>query len=143
MTINSKPEKLRRGTVQHIEAELYDYHYTVKIIKERREEILHDSPSEELVGGRSNIPSDPTGSAVSQLMADKQLQELERIAAAVEHIYNMCDCDRKKLVRLKYWTKPQTRSWEGIAQELKVSRATAFRWRDEIVQAIGEVLGWR
>lgn len=141
--MTAKPEKLRRGTVQHIEAELYDYHDTLKRIKNRRDAILHDSPSEELVGGRSNLPSDPTGSVVSQMMADKQLQELERIASAVEHVYNICDDDRKKLIRLKYWTKPQTRSWEGIAQELKVSRATSFRWRDEIVQAIGEVLGWR
>lgn len=143
MTINSKPEKLRRGTVQHIEAELYDYHDTLKRIKERRDELLYDSPSEELVGGRSNLPSDPTGSVVSQLMADKQLQELERIAAAVEYVYNMCDEQRRKLIRLKYWTRPQTRSWEGIAQEIPTSRATAFRWRDEIIQAIGEVLGWR
>ncbi len=134
--------KLRTGTVKHIEAELFDYQDTLKRIRQRRDELLSGS-SEELVGGRSNLPSDPTGSVVSRLMADRQLQELERIASAVEHVYNICDDDRKKLIRLKYWTKPQLKSWEGIAQEIPTSRATAFRWRDEITQAVGEVLGWR
>ena len=134
--------KLRNGTVKHIEAELFDYQDTLKRIRQRRDELLTGS-SDELVGGRSNLPSDPTGSIVSQLMADKQLQELERIASAVEHVYNICDDDRKKLIRLKYWTKPQLKSWEGIALEISIGRATAFRWRDEIIQAIGEVLGWR
>lgn len=134
--------KLRNGTVKHIEAELFDYHDTLKRIQQRRDELL-SGPSEELVGGRSNLPSDPTGSIVSRLIADKQLQEYERIASAVEHIYNICDDDRKKLIRLKYWTKPQLKSWDGIAQEVNISRATAFRWRDEIIQAVGEVLGWR
>lgn len=134
--------KLRNGTVKHIEAELFDYQDTLKRIRQRREELLTGS-SEELVGGRSNLPSDPTGSIVTRLMADKQLQELERIASAVEHVYNICDDDRKELIRLKYWTKPQLKSWEGIALEISISRATAFRWRDEIIQAVGEVLGWR
>lgn len=134
--------KLRIGTVKHIEAELFDYQDTLKRIHQRREELLTGS-SEESVGGRSNLPSDPTGNIVTRLMADKQLQELERITHAVEHVYNICDDDRKKLIRLKYWTKPQLKSWEGIAQDISISRATAFRWRDEIIQAIGEVLGWR
>lgn len=134
--------KLRTGTVKHIEAELFDYHDTLKRIKQRREELLTGT-GEELVGGKSNLPSDPTGSVVSRLIADKQLQEYERIASTVEHVYNLCDDDRKKLIRLKYWTKPQLKSWEGIAQEISISRATAFRWRDEIIQAVGEILGWR
>ncbi len=134
--------KLRAGTVKHIEAELYDYLDTTRRIQLRREELMN-APSEELVGGKSNLPSDPTGGIVSRLVADKRLQELERTAHAVERVYNVCDDERKELIRLKYWTKPQTRSWEGIAQKLDISRRQAFRWRDEIVQAVAEELGWR
>ncbi|MGN7409954.1 transcriptional regulator [Sporosarcina sp. SAFN-010] len=134
--------KLRVGTVKHIEAEFFDYYETLKRIQQRREELLAGS-NEELVGGKSNLPSDPTGSVVSRMIADKQLEEYERITSAIEHVYNLCDDNRKKLIRLKYWTKPQLKSWEGIAQEISISRATAFRWRDEIIQAVGELLGWR
>lgn len=134
--------KLRAATIKHIEADLYDYLDTTKRIQVRRQELMNPSV-EELVGGKSNLPSDPTGGIVSRLVADKRLQELERTAHAVERVYNACDDGRKELIRLKYWTKPQTRSWEGIAQKLNISRRQAFRWRDEIVQAVAEELGWR
>ena len=134
--------KLRRGTFRHIESELYDYQQTLKRIKERRDELMSDPAREEGMPSSPSAPSSPTERYATRLTMDRQLKELERVAAAVEHVYNMCDDDRKKLIRLKYWTKPQTLNWEGIAQQIPTSRATAFRWRDEIIQAIGEQLGW-
>ena len=50
-------------------------------------------------------------------MADRRLQEYERIAKAVEHVYNLCDDDRKKLIRLKYW-KPQLKSFKLLGKSL-------------------------
>lgn len=142
MGVKEMKIKVRSGAFKHIEAELFGYDDTVREIKRRREELM-SKPTEELVGGKSNLPGDPTGRLATRLAEDKRLEELERIAYAIEHIYNMVDCDYKKLIRLRYWTRPQTKTWEGIAQELLISRATAFRRRDEIVQAVGEVLGWR
>lgn len=136
--------KLRTGTIKHIEAELFDYNDTLKRIQTRRQEIMAGTSDDENTGGgKSNIPSRPTEQLASRLVSDLQLQELERIAGAIEHVYNICDDERKKLIRLKYWTKPQTKSWEGIAQEIPTSRRQAFRMRDEIIQAVGEKLGWR
>lgn len=136
--------KLKPGTAKHIESELYDYYDTLKRIQQRRQDILSGSSVDENTGGgKSNIPSRPTEQLATRLVADIQLQELERIAGAIEHVYNICDDDRKKLIRLKYWTKPQTKTWEGIAQDLHISRRQAFNWRDQLVQAIGEKLGWR
>ena len=134
--------KLRRGTIRHVESELYDYHYTLKRIEERRQELMSDPSREEGVPSSPSLPSSTTERYATRLTMDRQLKELERVAAAVEHVYNLCDDDRKKLIRLKYWTKPQTLNWEGIAQQIPTSRATAFRWRDEIIQAVGEQLGW-
>mgnify|MGYP002404191379 CR=1 FL=1 len=137
--------KLRRGTFKHIEAELYDYHETLKRIKERKEEILFSSSSvDENKGGANSarVPNSPTERIATMLVMDKRLRELERITEAIETVYQSLDTERKKLIRLKYWTKPQTLTWEGIALKLNVSRATVFRWREEVVNAIAEKLGW-
>lgn len=135
--------KLRTGTIKHIEAELHDYHDTLNRIKARREELMSDPAREEGMPSRPTLPSSTVERYVTRLTMDRQLQELERIANAVEYVYNICDDGRKELIRLKYWKKPQTKTWEGISQELNVSRRQAFNWRDQIVQAIGEKLGWR
>ncbi len=136
--------KMKPGAFKHIEAELADYTGTVKRIQQRREEIMISSSTDENIGGgKSNIPSRPTEQMATRLVADLHLQELERIASSIEHVYNICDDHRKKLIRLKYWINPQTKTWEGIAQELNISRRQAFNWRNQIVQAIGEQLGWR
>lgn len=136
--------KLRRGTFKHIEAELYDYHETLKRIKERKEEIMYSSSLDENKGGANSarVPNSPTERIATMLVMDKRLRELERITEAIETVYQSLDTERKKLIRLKYWTKPQTLTWEGIALKLNVSRATVFRWREEVVNAIAEKLGW-
>lgn len=135
--------KLRTSTFKHIETELYDYHETLNRIKERTQELLTDPSREEGMPSSPSLPSSTTERYATRLVMDRQLQEYERVASAIEHVYNLCDDNRKALIRLKYWTKPQLLSWDGIALDLAVSRATAFRWRDEIVQAVGERLGWR
>lgn len=136
--------KIRKGTFKHVEAELFAYHDTRKEIIRLRNEILYNrAPNENVGGGRSNIPGDPTGRAAAALGSHKQLNHLESIVEAVEAIYNRLPADKQRLVNLYYWTKPQLLSWEGIAQKLHVSRKTAFNWRDEIVWAISDQLGWR
>ena len=132
---------VKSGAFRHIEAEIYGYHETLKELQKRREELL-SKPTEELVGGRPNTPGDPTGSVAARLADDRRLMELERIAYAVETVYNQLDDEYKELVRIRYWTKPQTLTWEGIALHLNVHKRTAMRWRKEIVIAIGEKLGW-
>jgi len=135
--------KLRTGTFKHIEAELFDYHDTLKRIKERTQELMSDPAKEEGMPSSPTLPSSTTERYATRLVMDRQLQEYERVASAIEYVYNICDEKRKRLIQLKYWTKPQYKSWDGIALDLEISRATAFRWRDEIVQAVGERLGWR
>jgi len=90
----------------------------------------------------ARVPNSPTERIATMLVMDKRLRELERITEAIETVYQSLDTERKKLIRLKYWTKPQTLTWEGIALKLNVSRATVFRWREEVVNAIAEKLGW-
>jgi RinA family phage transcriptional activator len=72
---------------------------------------------------------------------DKRLGELERIESAIESVYEKLADKPKQLVHLTYWTRHK-KTWEGMAMELEVGRATLFRWRNEIIKAIGENLGW-
>ena len=137
-----KATKMKPSTFKHIEAEIAAYHDTEKEIQRKREEIMNPTMTEELVGGRSNEPSDPTGRLATRLVTDKRLNELERIQKTILEVYESLETGPKKMVQLKYWARPQTKTWEGISQDLHVHRATAFRWRDEIVKAIADKLGW-
>jgi len=136
--------KISRGAFQHVEAELYAYQDTIKEISRLRDEILHASPEPNRVGGgRSNLPSDTTAQRATRLVTDKRLSSLSEVAEAIKDVYDGLSPERQKLVRLKYWTRPQRLTWDGIAMELHVSRRTAINWRDEIVQEIALRLGWR
>jgi len=136
--------KIKPGTFKHVESELYAYHDTKKEIERLKNNILHASPTPDRTGGgRSNIPNDPTGRTATLMVTHRKIEQLERIANAIESVYERLPAEKQKLVQLKYWTKPQTLTWEGIALKLDVSRRTAINWRDEIVYVVAELLGWR
>lgn len=136
--------KLKRGTFKHVESELYAYPDTIAEIERLRAEILHSSPSPDVSGGgRGNLPGDPTASKGTRLATHHRLLHLEAVADAIRSVYESLPEEKKQLIKIKYWTRPQRLTWDGIAMELHVSRATALRWRDEIVYAVAERLGWR
>ncbi|MEJ8548179.1 transcriptional regulator [Brevibacillus borstelensis] len=141
----SAQTKIKKGTFQHVESELYAYHETRKEIVRLKNEILYSNSSadENVGGGKGNIPGDPTGRTAILLTSHKKLEQLQMIVDAIESVVERLTDDRKKLLRLRYWDKPQILTWDGIAAELHVSRRTAVNWRDEIVRAIAEKLGWR
>lgn len=137
--------KLKKATFKHIESELYSYHDTLKEIEFLRKNIMFckENDDENIGGGRSSLPSSPTEQIGTRLATHKKLNRLEEVAHAIEKVFTGLPEDYQKLVRIKYWKRPQTLTWEGIAEELHVNRATAMRWRDAVIYAISEVLGWR
>lgn len=137
--------KLKKATFSHIESELYSYHDTLREINNLRKDIMFtkENDDENIGGGKSNIPGRPTERIATRLATHKKLNRLEEVAQAIEKVYTGLPDDYQKLVKIKYWTRPQLKTWEGIAKELNIGRATAFRYRDEIIFAIAEVLGWR
>jgi len=139
----TKP-KLSPGAFKHVESELYRFHETHREIQRIRNEILFSSPSrDDNVGGsRGNLPGDPVGRKAI-LLTHRKLEQMERIVEAIRDVYDQLPDEKKKLIRLRYWVKPQTRTWAGIAQMLHISERQARRWRDEIVFMIAERLGWR
>lgn len=141
--VTVKPKKV---TFKHAEAEWYNYYHTLKEIARLREEIMspfRDETDENIGGGKSNIPGKPTERIATRLATNKKLGYLTEIVEAIEQVYNALPDDYKKLVRLKYWNKHNKLTWDMIADELHVSRRQAMRWRDEIIRATIELIGWR
>ncbi len=139
------PVKMKKATFKKAEAEWYDYHKTLKEIANLRLEILNPMKEvdENIGGGRNNNNYSPTESIATRLVTHKQLKYLNEVTEAVESVYNALPDEYKELVRLKYWNKKHELTWDGIALKLNVSKRQAMRWRDEIIQATVEVLGWR
>jgi RinA family phage transcriptional activator len=137
--------KLKKATFKHIESELYSYHDTLREINNLRKDIMfcNENEDENIGGGRNNLPSSPTERIATRLATHKRLTRLEEVANSIEKVYTGLPDDYQRLVKLKYWTRPQRLTWEGIAGKLHVTSRQAMRWRDEIVWTIGEVLGWR
>jgi RinA family phage transcriptional activator len=137
--------KPTKTTFKKVEAEWYDYHKTLKEIARLREEIMNpfQEVDENIGGGRSNQTSSPTERIATRLMTNKQLKYLTEITEAIEQVYNALPDEYKELVRLRYWNKNNQLSWDGVATKLNVSKRQGMRWRDEIIQATVEVLGWR
>lgn len=137
--------KLKKATFKHIESELYSYHDTLKEISNLRKNIMFctENEDENIGGGKNNLPSSPTERIATRLSTHKRLIQLEEVTNAIYTVYAGVPEDYQKLIKLKYWTRPQLKTWDGIAKEIPVSRRTAFNMRDEIIFAVSEVLGWR
>ena len=137
--------KIKAGTFKHVESELYAYHDTRKEIVRLKNEILYGTSSsdENVGGGRSNLPGDPTGKKATLMVTHSAVIQLELIVNSISEVYTQLPEEKQKLIRLKYWTKPQTLTWDGIARKLNVSTRQAQRWRDEIIREIAKKIGWR
>lgn len=136
--------KTKKITFKKVESEWYGYHETLKEIAKLRQEIMNpvQEVDENIGGGQSNIPGAPTERIATRLVTSKQLTYLTEIASAIERVYNALPDNYKELARLRYWSN-KDKTWDGVAMDLNVSRRQAIRWRDEIIQATVEVLGWR
>jgi RinA family phage transcriptional activator len=140
---------IKKTTFKHVESEWYNYHITLKDIVNLRQEILNPPVAEvediNIVKGANSVrlPGDPTSKLAINIVASKQLQYMEKVIHAIESVYNALPDEYKKLVRIRYWQRNKQLTWDGIASELNVSKRQAMRWRDEIIQATVEVLGWR
>lgn len=134
---------MKPSTFKHIEAEIALFHETEKEIEKRRDEIMYPTMSEELVGGKSNLPSDTVGNLATRLVMDRRLSELERVRNSIQSVYDSLEEKPKQMLEMRYWSKNNSKTWEGIAMEIEVGRMTVFRWRNEIVKAVGDKLGWK
>ncbi|WP_426447595.1 transcriptional regulator [Paenibacillus sp. S-38] len=120
--------KIKKGTFHHVESELAAYHETRKEIVRVKNELLNEKSP---------------GCPGTMIMKHRQLEQMQMIVDAIEGVVFRLTPDKQELVKLRYWTNPQLLTWDGIAHRLFCNRTTAIRWRDEIVAAVAERIGWR
>lgn len=132
---------IRREIKAYIEAELRDYNDTLRAISEDRNELLLSSPAYENTGGTSYDVGDPTQARAVKLMTNKRIRRMEQTCKAIEAVLNALPEEKYRLVELKYWTKPQTLTDEGIAREINIDRRTLYRWADGIILSVGIEMG--
>ena len=133
--------KLDRTTYKYIESEIRHYKQTMNEYKVRRQEILYDRNGAEAVGGRSNLPSSPTERYALRLVEDRRISRLRTTVDAIETVLESMNDDQQKFVDMYFFAKPQTKTIDGIAYEMGVSRRTLFRIRDEIVYSVAKLMG--
>lgn len=137
-----------RSTIKRMEEEWTNYFDTLEEIAKLRQGIMYpyDKHPDENMGGGSNSVrdiTDPTASMAGRLFANKQLNHLTEIVEAIEKVYNALPNEYKELVRVRYWRHNNKLTWDGVAMKIYTSRRQALYWRDEIMQATIEILGWR
>jgi len=130
---------MKKSVFRYIEAEIYDYPETVKEIEQLREEIMEGGQQEERIQVQSSRQSDPTATRATRLLMDKRLRRLEEVSHAIKRVYDALPREKRRLVEMKYWEKRYTKS--GIAEALHISEMTFYRWRRQIVLAIGGEIG--
>jgi RinA family phage transcriptional activator len=67
--------------------------------------------------------------------------EVDAVRAAIKQTLQKEDGrQRMKLIRHIYWTH-EKKTMSGVALELYISRATAFRWASEFIMLVAECFG--
>lgn len=116
-----------------------------RLIAIRKYEILAERPEGELVGGRSNVPSNPTERQAFENMKleeDVFITYHRRIQEAIER--TLCEMDDKTraIVHEKFYSG-NGYEWDDVGrmQEPKMSHTTIYRKRKSILTHLAKNVG--
>jgi RinA family phage transcriptional activator len=132
---------LKKELRAYIEAELRGYHRTKAELEEIRDNLLNSSPGPTDGMPRGTDTSNPTFKQAVRLMTNRRIKYMEGLIYGIGVVLDELPQDKLRLVELKYWTRPQTRTDQGIAQEIGCDRTTLWRWCEGICLAIAIELG--
>lgn len=135
---NMEKCKLSRNTFRYVEGELRDYPVSIKRLDKLKENMIMRSKEQQ--EGHGSLPGDPTLADVENILKDKEIQRLEKIIKAIEKIYDMCDSNKKTIVKEKYWNHRYTDA--GIADKLGISERTVRNWKQNIIYALAVELNY-
>ncbi|MCE5049705.1 transcriptional regulator [Staphylococcus haemolyticus] len=134
---------LRRSTQIYLESELSNYKYIDKDIARVREEVLNPwHPTDTNIGGEhvhSNISV--TEIKATRVVNDRRLSQLARMKSAIEVVYHSSTPEVQKLMELYYFKKPRTLNLTGVAQEICISKSTAYDLRKDLLTRLADELG--
>lgn len=132
---------IRKEIKAYIEAELRDYNDTLRNIAIDKQELLLETASFDNIGGTNYNIGNPTQAKAMKLLTNKRIRRMEETCKAINNVISALPEEKYRLIELKYWTRPQTLTDEGIARELCCDRRTIYKWIDGIVIALGVEMG--
>ena len=136
---------IRNASLRLIEAEIRNYHQTLKDLRELEEAVAYPAA----IGDFSDRvpsagPNDPTPARAHRMMTSAQLLEIRRRVEAIGQMLRVLKASpepgRYELIRLAYWDGRYTVM--GICDKLNIGKTTYYRWRREALQLVAERLGW-
>lgn len=126
-----------------VERELYNLpRYKARLKNLNLDLIDHPRPDVVSGGGKGNLPGDPTGSIASREIDIKA--KIVSLEAKIKRIENALDAlkeDERKLIDLRYLS-PQRHSSDYVRDMLNMSQTTYYAFREDVLTAIAEMMGW-
>lgn len=133
---------MRKEIKAYIEAELRNYNQSKKDLEEIKNDIVEEGKHvDDNVGIRGSGRSNVVESKTIRLITNKRIKKLEETIRAIDVVLGELEEEKYRLVEMKYWTRPNPLSDEGMCQKLCISRRTFYRWIDGIILAIAIEMG--
>jgi len=128
---------------KRVEQLLEDYPKLGTEIKKRRLALLYPvrEQDENIGGSKSQSNTSLAETFVVTLDQDRRLTKLEEQKIIIEEVLNKLHEDDYNVIKLYYFEKPRTLTWDGIAMATRNSRSRCFEVRKSVVEEIGRKLG--
>ena len=128
---------------KRVEQLLEDYPKLDNEIKKRRLALLYPvrEHDENIGGSKSQSNTSLAETFVVTLDQDRRLARLEEQKFIIEEVLKELHEDDYNVIKLYYFEKPRTLTWDGIAMATRNSRSRCFEVRKNVVEEIGRKLG--
>ena len=128
---------------KRVEQLLEDYPKLDSEIKKRRLALLYPvrEYDENIGGSKSQSNTSLAETFVVTLDQDRRLARLEEQKFIIEEVLKKLHEDDYSVIKLYYFEKPRTLTWDGIAMATRNSRSRCFEVRKNVVEEIGRKLG--
>lgn len=128
---------------KRVEQLLEDYPKLDSEIKKRRLALLYPvrEHDENIGGSKSQSNTSLAENFVVTLDQDRRLARLEEQKFIIEEVLKKLHEDDYSVIKLYYFEKPRTLTWDGIAMATRNSRSRCFEVRKTVVEEIGRKLG--
>lgn len=134
---------MKKGTFKMLEGLIEDYPTMDRYIKRVELEIEYpwQETDENIGGSRSTATTSATERTVLKLATDKHLRLLRERKKALDKVVQCSKPETINIIRMWYWIKPRTKTWDGIAQEVGYSKRMCHLLRNEFVESLAKELG--
>lgn len=135
--------EIKTGTFKMLEELVSEYPQMGSYIKQTEEELLNpwQESDNNVGGGRSSLTSDTTGRKALTIATDKHLRLLKERKVALDKVIRESRKETLEIIKMWYWTKPRTKTWDGVAETCHLSRRMCITLRNDFIATLAVELG--